>query len=133
MGVKIVQDDICVPFRNSIPLTVKYSGALVVNDGNSLEPQEMLCRPPEVKYEKRNSSFYTLIMTDPDAPSPRNPVAREYIHWVVVNIPGSDLSRGETICNYSGPGNLSRRNPSNPHKSPITPTETCLVLIQCKN
>nr|WRK13950.1 flowering locus T-like protein 5 [Diospyros sp. 'deyangshi'] len=34
-------------------------------------------------------NFYTLIMVDPDAPSPNDPSLREYLHWMVTDIPGT--------------------------------------------
>ncbi|MCL7029066.1 hypothetical protein MKW94_003194 [Papaver nudicaule] len=34
-------------------------------------------------------TFYTLIMVDPDAPSPSDPRLREYLHWMVTDIPGT--------------------------------------------
>ena len=46
---------------------------------------------------------YTLIMTDPDAPSRNNPIYREFIHWVIVNIPGNEVKLGEEIAQYIGP------------------------------
>jgi phosphatidylethanolamine-binding protein (PEBP) family uncharacterized protein len=30
---------------------------------------------------------YTLIMVDPDAPSPDDPKMKEWLHWIVANIP----------------------------------------------
>ena len=39
---------------------------------------------------------------DPDAPSRLNPTNREIRHWLTVNIPGSDLSAGETFADYRG-------------------------------
>jgi hypothetical protein len=32
---------------------------------------------------------YTLVMVDPDAPSPSNPTLRNVLHWLVTDIPGS--------------------------------------------
>ncbi|CAK9194257.1 unnamed protein product [Sphagnum jensenii] len=32
---------------------------------------------------------YTLVMVDPDAPSPSNPTLRNILHWLVTDIPGS--------------------------------------------
>lgn len=43
-------------------------------------------------------------MTDPDAPSRKNPTFREVRHWTVVNIPGNNLSKGETIIEFIGSG-----------------------------
>ncbi|XP_020089057.1 protein MOTHER of FT and TFL1 homolog 1-like [Ananas comosus] len=45
-----------------------------------------------------------VIMTDPDAPSPSEPTMREWIHWMVVNIPGGkDPSQGQEVVEYMGP------------------------------
>ncbi|KAL7636756.1 UNVERIFIED_CONTAM: hypothetical protein RMT77_012510 [Armadillidium vulgare] len=43
-------------------------------------------------------------MTDPDAPSRKDPQYREILHWLVINIPGSDLNKGETLTPYRGSG-----------------------------
>jgi len=50
---------------------------------------------PSVKWEADPNSFYTLLMTDPDAPSRAKPEFREWHHWLVVNIPGNNISEGE--------------------------------------
>lgn len=50
---------------------------------------------PSVKWEADPNSFYTLLMTDPDAPSRANPEFREWHHWLVVNIPGNKISEGD--------------------------------------
>lgn len=59
---------------------------------------------PSVKWDADADSFYTLIMTDPDAPSRADPVAGEVRHWYVVNIPGNNLEEGETLFAYIGSG-----------------------------
>ena len=46
--------------------------------------------------------FY--IFLDPDAPSRKEPKFREWHHWLVVNIPGQDVSKGETLSEYVGSG-----------------------------
>lgn len=34
-------------------------------------------------------------MVDPDAPSPSEPTLREWLHWIVVDIPeGADATKG---------------------------------------
>jgi phosphatidylethanolamine-binding protein (PEBP) family uncharacterized protein len=63
---------------------------------------------PDVTFEQLSmgNDFYTLIMTDPDAPSRLKPDFREFVHWVVMNIDGStggDLSSGYSILPYLGP------------------------------
>ena len=62
-------------------------------------------------------------MVDPDAPSRDNPTAAQWLHWLVVNIPGrrreyshqdltlnsgsdlenGDVSRGKVLMQHNGP------------------------------
>jgi phosphatidylethanolamine-binding protein (PEBP) family uncharacterized protein len=44
-----------------------------------------------VEYAGAAGKRYTLLMVDPDAPSPDNPAMREWLHWIVTNIPGALL------------------------------------------
>lgn len=46
----------------------------------------------------------SLYVSDPDAPSRNEPKFREWHHWLVVNIPGNDVSKGETLSEYVGSG-----------------------------
>lgn len=41
---------------------------------------------------------------DPDAPSRADPEFREWRHWLVVNIPGCDIAKGEEVATYVGCG-----------------------------
>ncbi|XP_071384178.1 phosphatidylethanolamine-binding protein 4 [Centroberyx affinis] len=53
------------------------------------------------------------MMVDPDAPSRTNPTSAHWRHWLVVDIKGSGLKRGQlkgtTLSEYS--------RPTPPHKS----------------
>ena len=42
---------------------------------------------------------------DPDAPHPDNPYRREWKHWLVCNIPGCSVGKGEPLAQFipSGP------------------------------
>ncbi|CAH1284670.1 unnamed protein product [Diabrotica balteata] len=82
-------------------LQVTYKADKKVELGNELTPTQVL-EQPQLTYEGEDNSFYTLILTDPDAPSRSNPKSREWNHWLVVNIPGSKISQGETISHYVG-------------------------------
>ena len=42
--------------------------------------------------------------TDPDNYDGPEKVYREWHHWLVVNIPGSDVSKGEVLSGYIGSG-----------------------------
>ncbi|CAG7837088.1 unnamed protein product [Allacma fusca] len=83
-------------------IDVKY-GSHIVNLGNTLTPTQVR-HIPAVSYHADPNNFYTLVMTDPDAPSRADPKFREWHHWLVVNIPGSDVSKGETLSEYIGSG-----------------------------
>ncbi|KAL1460502.1 hypothetical protein WDU94_012479, partial [Cyamophila willieti] len=84
-------------------LQVSYNdGHLKAELGNELKPDDLKAAP-QVSWNADASSYYTLVMTDPDAPSRKDPKAREWRHWLVVNIPGSDIAKGHTITEYAGP------------------------------
>ncbi|EES02614.1 hypothetical protein BDA96_03G104200 [Sorghum bicolor] len=91
--------DLFVP---SISMTVAY-GPKDISNGCLLKPSATAA-PPLVRISGRRNDLYTLIMTDPDAPSPSDPTMREYLHWIVTNIPGgTDASKGEEVVEYMGP------------------------------
>lgn len=46
----------------------------------------------------------SVHISDPDAPSRVDPKWREWRHWLVGNIPGFDVSKGETLSEYIGSG-----------------------------
>ncbi|XP_077992553.1 protein D2-like [Glandiceps talaboti] len=58
---------------------------------------------PTIKLESADEDKkYTLIMSDPDAPVPA------WLHWLVTDIPGANLKKGEEIsgtvgCKYNQP------------------------------
>lgn len=60
-------------------------------------------RPPP----SPNNSPFTLVMADPDAPSPDAPKARSWLHWIVAGArPGGDVGKrgnGETLVPYAPP------------------------------
>lgn len=71
--------------------------------GNELKPADVR-EMPYIHYDGDADDFYTIIMTDPDAPSRKQPSRREFQHWTVVNIPGEDVNKGETLADYVGSG-----------------------------
>lgn len=59
---------------------------------------------PHVEWPAEPNDYYSLILTDPDAPSRTDPKFREFKHWVVVNIPGNDVASGDALAEYVGSG-----------------------------
>ena len=52
---------------------VKYSSRTVVRYGNELTPTQVKDPPIQVKWPTESGAYYTLCMTDPDAPSRQTP------------------------------------------------------------
>ncbi|XP_037417168.1 protein MOTHER of FT and TFL1 homolog 2-like [Triticum dicoccoides] len=91
--------DLFVP---SVAMAVAY-GARDLSNGCHVKPS-LAADQPLVGISGRRNDLYTLVMTDPDAPSPSEPTMREYLHWIVVNIPGgTDATKGEVVVPYMGP------------------------------
>uniref|UniRef100_A0A1B6EX03 Phosphatidylethanolamine-binding protein n=1 Tax=Cuerna arida TaxID=1464854 RepID=A0A1B6EX03_9HEMI len=84
-------------------IQVTYEGKYKVDEGKELTPTQVK-NVPEVKFPADPQQWYTLLMTDPDAPTRANPTVGEVQHWLVTNIPGSDVTAGETIHEYIGSG-----------------------------
>ena len=53
---------------------------------------------------------YTLVLSDPDAPSPAMPTSREFLHWIVTNAPFGDITKGE-VGHSSAPSSFSLLHP----------------------
>lgn len=80
--------------------------------------------PTSISWPAESGDLFTVVITDPDAPSRQQPkyrycyfdpvnlqflantsfFGREWHHWLVVNIPGNDISKGDTLSEYIGAG-----------------------------
>lgn len=83
---------------------VTYEKSIKADKGVELTPTQTKNQPVIDWEEADPSEFYTLLMTDPDAPSRQTPVFREWRHWLIVNIPGNDVKKGEVLSEYIGAG-----------------------------
>lgn len=84
-------------------LDVVYANNVKVSAGNELTPTKVK-DIPQVKWAADEGDYYLVVMTDPDAPSRSSPKFREWHHWLVGNIPGNNISEGETLSEYVGAG-----------------------------
>nr|QNM36891.1 MOTHER OF FT AND TFL1 [Litchi chinensis] len=96
--------DVVDMFNRVTEFTVRYGNKQVANgcdikpSASANEPRVQILAPP------LSSNLYTLVMVDPDAPSPSEPKYREWLHWIVVDIPeGSDATQGKELVPYMGP------------------------------
>jgi len=101
MDLHKVVPDVVDSFTKQFALDISY-GSHHVSQGNELNPTSAAHRPT-VNYQGKEDYLYTLAMVDPDAPSRENPKVREWRHWVVVNIPGKDVSQGDVLSSYAPP------------------------------
>ena len=65
------------------------------NVNNTTTNRNSTSHVPTVSLQNLNLS--TFLMYDPDA------VVPEWLHYLVINIPNGDISKGEVIISYEGP------------------------------
>ncbi|XP_022220724.2 protein D1 [Drosophila obscura] len=82
-------------------LNVTYLGFLQADRGVELQPMQVRDEP-YVAWRAPMTNYYTLLMVDPDASSAEQPTHREFLHWMVLNIPGNQLIMGDVRVGYVG-------------------------------
>ncbi|XP_010242745.1 PREDICTED: protein HEADING DATE 3A-like [Nelumbo nucifera] len=98
-----VVGDVLEPFERSVSLKVSYNSRNV-NNSYEFKPSAVVNQPKVEVGGNDLTTFYTLIMVDPDAPNPSNPNQKEYLHWLVCNIPeGTTGTMGQEIVSYECP------------------------------
>ncbi|KAI3867860.1 hypothetical protein MKX03_031319 [Papaver bracteatum] len=91
------------PFDRSIPIRIAYTSRSV-NNGGELKSSAVAENPRAKIGGDDLRTFYTLVMVDPDSPSPSDPSLREYLHWLVTDIPGTTgATYGHEIVTYEAP------------------------------
>uniref|UniRef100_A0A251SSA8 Putative phosphatidylethanolamine-binding protein PEBP n=1 Tax=Helianthus annuus TaxID=4232 RepID=A0A251SSA8_HELAN len=100
--------DVLDSFTKSINLTISYNDREVSN-GCTLKPSQVINQPRVDIGGDDLRAFHTLVMVDPDAPSPSDPNLREYLHWLVTIFPRPlehvliiDSTGQEVVC-YESP------------------------------
>ncbi|KAJ4345483.1 uncharacterized protein N0V89_011615 [Didymosphaeria variabile] len=104
-------------FKPSVELSVSFNEKPVVS-GNLFRVSQVKDAPsvsftPEFHHSSTTS--YTLLLVDPDAPTPDDPKFAYWRHWVVSRIPSSSPSpsNGTTLTQYLAPG---PKDESKPHR-----------------
>lgn len=91
-----------IPIAPDKKVEVFYlSSRKAVNFGNILKPSQVR-DIPTINYHVWGKKCYTLAMLDPDAPSRQNPFEKAFVHWLVGNIPGTNVGQGDTLAEYIG-------------------------------
>ncbi|GJM87690.1 hypothetical protein PR202_ga03668 [Eleusine coracana subsp. coracana] len=97
--------DVVDYFPVSALLRVLYGGR-ELTCGSELRPSQVTNEPVVqiITGSHGSGALYTLVMVDPDAPSPSNPSKREYLHWLVTDIPeGAGANYGNEVMAYESP------------------------------
>ncbi|KAL1314437.1 hypothetical protein HN51_041240 [Arachis hypogaea] len=95
--------DVLNPFTSSVSLKVLINNR-EINNGCELRPSHVVNRPRITIGGEDLRTFYTLVMVDADAPSPSNPFLREYLHWMVTDIPATtNTTFGKEVMFYESP------------------------------
>ncbi|MFS8007199.1 putative phosphatidylethanolamine-binding protein [Helianthus anomalus] len=95
--------DVLDSFTRSMNLTVSYNDREVSN-GCELKPSQVVNQPRVDIGGDDLRAFHTLVLVDPDAPSPSDPNLREYLHWLVTDIPATTGARfGQEVVCYESP------------------------------
>lgn len=84
-------------------IKVEYADGVQVLQGNELKPTQVKDLP-KFTFKAQSDKLYTLAMVDPDAPSRAEPKLREVLHYLVSNIPGSEVEKANTLVEYVGSG-----------------------------
>ena len=83
---------------------VKFASGVSMNLGSELTPTQVKDQPVSVRWPTEPGALYTLVFTDPDAPSRSDPRFREILHWLVANVPENDIEKGDVYSEYIGSG-----------------------------
>lgn len=90
-----------IPYVNlEVQYDLKDGHLLPVCTGNIVKPSEAIDRP-SVSYESQGDALWTLALTSLDGHLTEG--EKEYIHWLVANIPGDIVEKGDTIVEYLQP------------------------------
>merc|ERR1719361_388064 len=85
---------------------VKLAGLCECFDTVELTPSQTHPRP-RMNWPGEAETLYAVIVTDPDAISRENPIFREFVHFVALNVRGNsmdDNTKCDVALPYVGPG-----------------------------
>jgi len=89
------------PQQTNIFMTVKF-GNKEVQNGDELKATDAGSEP-SVSWEGNIDGLFTLAMVNLDAPGPKEPVDREWRHWIVCDIPGNEIRKGKVLSSFAEP------------------------------
>nr|CAD2198301.1 unnamed protein product [Meloidogyne enterolobii] len=106
-------------------LNVMFNG-VQVEPGNEL-PVHHLKNAPRVTLNVDPESTFSIVMIDPDNLSRKNPSVAEWLHWLVANIPASNILEG--INGGATSTTLWNRSPGSPAPQPRTGDHRYIIVL----
>ena len=82
-------------------LEVSFGDISIYND--QIVGFQIAKQPFNISIKGDSSQLYTLVIYDLSAPHARNPMNSPLIHFLEVNIPGSNIDQGDVILEYMPP------------------------------
>ncbi|KAI8037367.1 hypothetical protein M5D96_009500 [Drosophila gunungcola] len=83
---------------------VQYPCDILIKPGVTIVINDVV-NQPIVRYKADPERFYTLMVLDLDVPPDS-----EWLIWLVGNIPGCDVNRGQTLAAYDNRRSMDSRN-----------------------
>jgi len=87
---------------SSIELSLTFDESTLIVEGSTFTPLSVSNEPHVLLSGASNDTLYTLILSDPDAPSVADPKFGEWQHWIVANAPGGVTSKGDVLTEFFG-------------------------------
>lgn len=104
---KLLEDEIIPDVIDDIPeaanVTVEFPSGAKVHYGNELTPTQVKDMPT-INWSAKNDELYMVVVLCPDAMTRTDHEYRNILYWLVVNIPGKAIDKGETLAEYIGVG-----------------------------
>ncbi|OZC09094.1 phosphatidylethanolamine-binding protein [Onchocerca flexuosa] len=95
LAAKFAENEITPKIIQNPPaklLNCNWDG-IQVQPGQTMSPRHLRFAP-RVTLDVDPESTFSMIMIDPDNLSRKNPSVAEWLHWLVVNIPASNIQEG---------------------------------------
>lgn len=85
-----------------IMIFIYFTGLAYPSSWSHRDEREYLIDDLNVDWTANADMLYAITMTDPNAPS-ATPDGPDFLHWMIVDIPGRETDRGATVVPYMGP------------------------------
>jgi phosphatidylethanolamine-binding protein (PEBP) family uncharacterized protein len=129
--------DVLDTFNPSAKLNLVFAtekGTLQIENGERYAASDLRAFPMLTIHEsfvEERSHMYTVALVDLDAPNPMDPKDREYLHWLVTNIPGPQATSDSNLVDPAKVGKVvAAYEPIYPEGDAQAPHRYAFVLFR---